>query len=159
MRFVLISWRAEKFCQGAHWMFSRVMMRKRINDDQDEYIYIYIICEYVAECDNDEWLCCCCWSYSFLVASVVVNDDGQLWRLHKMGLPHATIHVHMIFHYIYKQSILGYPYFLETLMRCFSNAEGIGGAHNGHPGHGRSFSCWFANHMVRSNLVGEPFFI
>ena len=52
--FVLISWRAEKFCQGAHWMFSRVMMRKRINDDQDEYIYIYIICEYVAECDNDE---------------------------------------------------------------------------------------------------------
>jgi len=47
----------------------------------------------------------------FLVASVVVNDDGQLWRLHKMGLPHATIHVHMIFHYIYINNPFGVPIF------------------------------------------------
>ena len=63
-------------------------MRKRINDDHDEYIYIYVfVCEYIAECDLIMTIdsVAVVGLILLLVASVVVNDDGQLWRLHEMG--------------------------------------------------------------------------
>ena len=71
------------------------------------------------------------------VASVVVNDDGQLWRLHKMGLPlnypcswFSILYIYIDIYieidiYIYKQSILGCPYFLGNpdalLQQCWGN--------------------------------------
>jgi hypothetical protein len=61
------------------------MMRKRINDDQDEYIYIYVnMLQNVIMTIHSVAVV---GLILLFVASVVVNDDGQLWRLHKMGLP------------------------------------------------------------------------